>query len=152
LLISKSARSQNKQTTWRHSPAFPTVDHEVKLTLENNIPAPPVIKTASGDLYTEQTPYLPDTWTANWWPATPGWQTLSSTDTASIYVFEEKDWSAAKKMAQISSNTMHAEVQQSNPDTQNKQTSQTKPVPVWIFYTVLLIACSFLWWERKAAE
>ncbi len=152
LLISQSARTQKKETGWHYSPAFPTVHQEVKLMFEKNIPTPPVINTASGDLYTEQTPYLPDTWTANWWPATPGWQTLSSTDTASIYVFEENDWSAAKKMAQMNSNTMHAEVQQSNPDTQNKKTSQTKSVSVWFFYTVLLIACSFLWWERKAGE
>jgi hypothetical protein len=152
LLISKSARSYKKETVWLHSPGFPVVDQPVKLTLEQNITGLPVIKTNSGDLYTEQTPYLPDTWTANWWPATPGWQTLSSTDTVSIYVFEDNDWVASREMAQINKNILQAEVQQSNINTKNRITTETRSVPVWFFYAGLLIACSFLWWEKKAAE
>ncbi|MET0462199.1 MAG: hypothetical protein ABW007_03565 [Chitinophagaceae bacterium] len=152
LLISKAARPHKKETGWRYSPAFPTVDQQTILTLEKTSVAPPVIKTGSGDLYTDQTPYLPDTWTANWWPATPGWQTLSNTDTASIYVFEETDWPAAKRTALINTNIMYAEKQSSTTDTKNKVMTATKSVPVWLFYAALLIACSFLWWERKAAE
>jgi hypothetical protein len=151
LLIGKAARSRKNETAWSYSPAFPTVDREVTLTLEKSDPRPPVIKTASGDLYTDQTPYLPDTWTANWWPSTPGWQTLSSTDTANIYVFEERDWSAAKTTAQIKSNIMHAGKQHSTIDTRSKIMTETKSVPVWFFYAGLLIACGFLWWERKRA-
>lgn len=149
LLISKAARGAEKNTGWRYSPGFATVNRQIKLELETSGEQSPVIKTESGELYTAQTPYLPDTWTANWWPAHPGWQTLSCTDTASIYVFEEKDWIAARQTEQIKNNIVHTGKQTSIRRKETITQTNSKTIPVWPFYIGLLAACSFLWWESR---
>jgi|SRR6218665_47842 len=149
LLISRASRTRKSGATWYTKPAFPSMDRQVKLFLETDSEQPPVIKTASGELYTEQTPYLPDTWTASWWPATPGWQTLSCTDTTSIYVFEDQDWSVAKQYAQINNNIMLAAHQGSILKKASTIRTETRSVPVYIFFIVFVAACGLLWWEAK---
>ena len=149
LLISRAARTRNAAAAWYTDPAFPSANHQVKLLLETDSDQPPVIKTASGELYTAQTPYLPDTWTADWWPARPGWQTLSCTDTTSIYVFEDQDWSAAKHYAQINNNMMLAARQRSTLTKKATPQTETRSVPAYLFFMVFVAACGTLWWESK---
>ncbi|PZR22668.1 MAG: hypothetical protein DI535_25630 [Citrobacter freundii] len=149
LLISRAARTRKPAASWYTDPAFPSMDHQVKLLLETDIEQPPVIKTASGELYTAQTPYLPDTWTASWWPANPGWQTLSCTDTTSIYVFEESDWSAAKQYAAINKNNALAARQRSILKKTSTLQTERRTVPVYIFFIVFVAGCGLLWWEAK---
>jgi hypothetical protein len=149
LLINKAARQAMQKSRWQQSAAFPTVDMPTKLVLETVSDQPPIIKTGAGELYTMQTPYLPDTWMATWWPVQAGWQTLSSSDTVSMYVFEKGDWSSAKASELISSNTMHAVQQKSTTEKQKEVQQQKRRVPVFIFYIAFLAACTYLWWEGK---
>lgn len=149
LLINKAARQAIQKSRWQQSAAFPTVDMPTRLMLETVSDQPPIIKTGAGELYTMQTPYLPDTWMATWWPVQSGWQTLSSSDTVSMYVFEKGDWSSAKASELISSNTMHAVQHKSTTEKQNEVQQQKKRVPVFIFYIAFLAACTYLWWEGK---
>lgn len=149
LLINKAARQAVQKSRWQQSAALPTVDMPTRLVLETVSDQPPIIKTGAGELYTMQTPYLPDTWMATWWPVAAGWQTLSSSDTVSMYVFEKGDWSSAKASELISSNTMHAVQHKSTTEKQKEVQQQKKQVPVFIFYIAFLAACTYLWWEGK---
>lgn len=149
LLINKAARQNQQKSRWQHTSAFPTVDQPTGLVLETAGSQPPVINTDAGELYTTQTPYLPDSWTATWWPAMPGWQTLSFADTVSMYVFEKGDWRSARASELISRNTLHAAQQRSILNKQNSVQQQTRRVPIFIFYLVFLAACAYLWWEGK---
>lgn len=151
LLINKAARQSGSKSKWQQSVAFPTVDMSTGLVLETVSDQPPIIKTGAGELYTKQTPYLPDTWMATWWPVQAGWQTLSSQDTVSIYVFEKGDWSSAKASELISRNTIRAVQHKSTSGKQHEEQQQKKRVPVFIFYIAFLAACTYLWWEGKKA-
>lgn len=151
LLINKASRQARPQSKWQQSVAFPTVDIPTGLVLETTSEQPPIIKTDAGELYTTQTPYLPDTWMATWWPVHAGWQTLSGSDTVSMYVFEKGDWSSAKASELINRNTVHAAQYKSAIEKQNEVRQQEKRVPVFIFYIAFLGACTYLWWEGKRA-
>jgi len=151
LLINKAARQARPKSRWQQSVAFPTVDMPTGIVLETASDQPPIIKTDAGELYTTQTPYLPDTWMATWWPVHAGWQTLSNSDTVSMYVFEKGDWSSAKASELISRNTIHAAQYKSATGKQNEEQQQKKRVPVFIFYIAFLAACTYLWWEGKRA-
>lgn len=149
LLISKAAKTKQKETVWRYSPAFASVDQRTEIMLETNSTTAPVIKTVAGDLYTAQTSYLPDTWTATWWPVSTGWQTLSYSDTASIFVFEKNDWSAAKQYAQINENLMQAAKQVSTIKKTDEPRTERRILPGYIFFIGFVLACAVLWWEGK---
>ena len=151
LLIGQAARPEARKTRWQYRSAFPTTDEATELVLEAAASDPPVIKTGGAELYTTQTSYLPDTWTATWWPVHPGWQTLASTDTVSMYVFEEGDWSTAKASELISRNNMHAAQQKSIERKHSEGQQQRNRVPVVVFYLIFLAAVSYLWWEAKRA-
>ncbi|HEX2847495.1 MAG TPA: hypothetical protein VHN59_13185 [Chitinophagaceae bacterium] len=151
LLINKASRQVKPQSKWQQSVAFPTVDMPAGIVLETASDQPPIIKTDAGELYTTQTPYLPDTWMATWWPVHAGWQTLSGSDTVNMYVFEKGDWYSAKASELISRNTVHAAQYKSAIEKQSEVGQQKKRVPVFIFYIAFLAACTYLWWEGKRA-
>lgn len=150
LLIGQAARKQLPGQNLNVVSAVPTVHRPVQLQLQgattvsaliNGTPAPAV-----------QDANVPYEWTMKYWPQKTGWQqvNVSNTITQWWYNYPENDWKTLKNLQKIKINQEFSTLN-NNKDVVTKQIQQTVKIEVpkiW-FYIFLLVACTFLWIERK---
>lgn len=150
LLLHKAARAAQQENLWQQATDFPAIGSPVQLTLQAAPDRIPVIHTPGGKVYLSQQAALPDTWTGTWWPVDKGWQTISSGDTTSLYIYETDDWAAAKAYNSINDNKAFAN-RQSLASNIKQETAEKRmaPVPPIIFFGIFLLCCGYLWIESK---
>jgi hypothetical protein len=150
LLLHKAARNQQQDNGWQQATDFPATGSPVQLTLQAAPDRIPVIHTPGGKVYVSQQAALPDTWAGTWWPVDKGWQTISSGDTTSLYIYEAGDWATVKAYQCINNNKAFANRQQ-HTDYNKEETAQKTmvPVPPVIFFGIFLFCCGYLWIESK---
>lgn len=150
LLLHKAARQQQQDHLWQQATDLPVIGSPVQLTLQSAPDRIPVIHTPGGKVYVSQQAALPDTWTGTWWPVEKGWQSISSGDTTSLYIYDAGDWAAAKAFQLMNDNKAFANRQQSADDDQSLPTQKArKQVPLIIFFGIFLLCCGYLWIEAK---
>lgn len=153
-LLQKAARRSAQAAGFQQVTALATVGQPVQITLEKATPGLPALETPDGRIALSQQPWLPYSYTGTWWPVQAGWQTLrQAEDSIPLYIFDNKDWAAAKATASIHSNLLHNAV--TGPESASKPDPihrEERPVPPVIFWLVFLVCCSYLWWEEKQAR
>jgi hypothetical protein len=90
-------------------------------------------------------------WTAEYWPRKAGWQKISSGDKDTFwYVFEEKDWQSVRASKKIQNTAKFINTNRNVPQQTGKDIRTYKyTFPAIYFFILFLIACSYLWIERK---
>ncbi len=151
ILLQKAARKPVAKTIWRTSPVFGYVHEPVKLYLETPVADPPQI-------IVEGVPVAPARngfeWQVSYWPQHAGWQTAldNAGDTCRWYIFPAGSWQQVRALGTLHETRQLAEMQSYHDHLiQDVIKPVSTPVPVskaW-FFMLFLLACTFLWVERK---
>lgn len=154
LLISHAAKKQPAAQTWRLATALPAVNEPTKIIWQSSL-SPQTITVNGVAVSPEQNSDIPYEWTMTHWAQKPGWQTAKINNSSAIswFVYEKDSWNSLRKLKKINSMQNFA-AKQHKDHTVTKQIQQSiqKEVSKVYFYILLLIACTFLWVERKFAS
>ncbi|MDT3404619.1 hypothetical protein [Mucilaginibacter terrae] len=152
LLIGQSARKSASVQSWK-ADAIPTVNEPVKLLFQGSaIPGSSLINDEVNN--SAQNAAIPYQWQNTYWPQKAGWQQAKAGNNTTEwwYNYSKSEWNSLKKMQKIKINKDFA-ANQTQKQTVTKQIQETQDIEVpkiW-FYMILLVACTFLWIERKFA-
>ncbi|RYZ29374.1 MAG: hypothetical protein EOO10_06525 [Chitinophagaceae bacterium] len=151
-LLTKAARKKAMPNVWAASSAMPSINEETQLDLQTSNEIIPQVQVGENTIAMEQDIHLPYKWTATYWPAKRGWQTISNTDGTIDwwYVFDTKDWTGVKATKKIETTSQYANTHQPL----STQASPTvlyveKEFPKIYFFIVFVICCGLLWFEKK---
>ncbi|WP_342645880.1 hypothetical protein [Mucilaginibacter sp. CSA2-8R] len=154
LLISRAAKKQFSAQSWRLATALPVVDEPTQVIWQSGV-APQDVTINGTSIAPEQNPNIPYEWTLTYWPQNAGWQTVKINKNTAIdwFVHEKRSWESLRKLKRMTA-TQNFVANQHKTLTVTKQIQQyrQKEVSKIYFYLLLLIACTFLWVERKFAN
>jgi len=151
LLIGQSVRKQAPVQNLKVVSTVPTVNQPVQLQLQG--------ATAQGSMLvndqqisTVQDAGVPYEWNLDYWPQKTGWQqaNFGNTTTQWWYNYAQNEWNTLKKLQKIKINQEFS-ISNQKKGVVTKQIQQTVKIEIpkiW-FYMFLLVACTFLWIERK---
>lgn len=154
LLISHAAKKQPAAQTWRLATALPAVNEKTKIIWQSSL-SPQTITVNGETVSPEQNSDIPYEWTITHWAQKPGWQTAKINNSSEInwFVHDKDSWNSLRKLRRITA-TQNFATKQHKDHTVTKQIQEStqKEVSKIYFYILLLIACIFLWVERKFAS
>jgi len=154
LLISHAAKKQPAAQSWRLATSLPAVDEPSKIIWQSGI-SPQSVTVNGTSIAPEQNPGIPYEWNITHWPQKTGWQTAKINNSSAIdwFVYEKDSWNNLRKLKRLTA-TQNFAANQHKTSTVTKQIQQTvqKEVSKIYFYLLLLLACTFLWVERKFAS
>ncbi len=154
LLINHAAKKQPATENWRLATALPAVNEPTRVVWQSSNP-PQNITVNGAIIPPEQNADVPFEWTIKHWAQKPGWQTAKINNSSEIswFVYEKDSWNSLRKLKKITSmQNFAAKQHKGHTVTKQIQQSAQKEVPKLYFYILLLIACTFLWVERKFAS
>jgi len=151
LLISKSARKQTPVVGWSIRNGIATVNEPVSLQLQSGT-LPTSIAIDNANVSPEQNASIPYEWNISYWPSKFGWHqtAMPGNGPSWWYAYQKNDWKVIKNLKKIADTKKYSD-NRGIIATGEKQTD-TKArieVPKAFFYILLLLACTFLWVERK---
>ncbi|MES3019353.1 MAG: hypothetical protein V4721_16320 [Bacteroidota bacterium] len=152
-IIGKAARKAEATESWAILNQFPTINSPAQLRLESSAATQPSVTVENIPVYFAQDPSQSYRWNAQYWPPQSGWQAIKSNNKESFwYAFDGQDWQSAR-MSQRIANT---EKFIGNNKNISKQTNSvirtyTYTLPAIYFFVLFLMACGYLWIERKLA-
>jgi hypothetical protein len=153
LLISNAARKAPAREEWSVAPDLPSLNEPVQLQLATSLSALQ-ITSENTMIAPSQNPDMPFEWKNNYWSSTAGWHSIlqKSGRAAWWYVYGKDDWKGVKASEKISATRFYAKVNTVNMSvTKAIHKKMQIEVPKIYFYLLLLVACTYLWVERKLA-
>ncbi len=151
LLISQAAKKHPVTQSWRLATVLPVVNGPVQVVWQSGA-APQSVTINGTSMAPTQNPDIPYEWLLTYWPQKPGWQTakINNNDSFNWFVYEKDSWNSIRKLKQIAATQKFAANRHKSPTvTKQIQQSERKEVSKIYFYLLLLMACTFLWVERK---
>ncbi|TFF38000.1 hypothetical protein [Mucilaginibacter psychrotolerans] len=148
-LISKAARRDTSANIPIEVDAMPFAGQPVQLHIANGVSSP--ISINGEVLAPEQNPAMPFEWSARYWPKEAGWQSLRHDNiTDWFYAWPQTEWKGVQAAAKTAATQQYA-AGHTPGSIVTKQIHQKLriEVPKIYFYILLLVACAFLWVERK---
>lgn len=150
-ILGKAARKTEAAESWSILNELPVVNSPAQLRLESPSTDLPSVTVENIPLHFAQDPSQRYRWTAEYWPSEPGWQTIRSGNKEyNWYVFDQNDWQSARA-AHKTENT--AKFISSNKNiaqqTESAVRTYTYTIPAIYFFVLFLLACGYLWVERK---
>lgn len=149
-LLQQTARPAFTGQQWFSAPALPVVNEPATLyhTTTDSAALQPLV---NGQLLAPaQQLLLPFIGQGSYWPVTSGWQTnLTTRSNSSWYAYTPEQWSKVRAMEKRAATLKHTYLQNhiAGNGQQPVRVSRTvSPVFAWV---LLLLACTFLWWEGK---
>ncbi|WP_158825139.1 hypothetical protein [Mucilaginibacter lacusdianchii] len=153
LLIGKAVRKAAPMANWQIASATPSVSESVKLEYQGTALTSSITIDQSV-LAPQQNRFVPYSWSVTYWPNQIGWQQVRTGGNTSAlwYTYAKSNWNSLKILKKIADTKNYIENQPKiNSVTKQIQQTAKVEVPKFYFYLILLIACSFLWIERKLA-
>jgi hypothetical protein len=149
-LLQQTARPAFTGRQWFTAPALPIVNEPAKLfytTTDTNTVQPLINGQA---LSPAQQQLLPFVWQGSYWPEHSGWQiNLAPESPHAWYAYTPEQWSQVRA-AQKRSVTLQRTYLQNNIAAASLQPVQlTRTLSPAFAWALLLLACTFLWWEGK---
>lgn len=151
LLISNAARKVPVTERWLVASHLPSLNEPVQLQLETSLP-PSQITAENTMIAPAQNPDIQFEWGNSYWPSSAGWHSILQKNgkPAWWYAFGKDDWKAAKSSEKISATFLYAKTTTVNTSvTKAIQKKVQIEVPKIYFYLLLVIACTYLWVEKK---
>ncbi|TKB96926.1 hypothetical protein [Pedobacter cryophilus] len=152
-LINKSAKKYNNQLQYKIEPAFPLINQQANIHIENPEAGNPVsILVDSLVLAPLQNKYMPFVWKGTFWPQQKGWHSLkvNQQSATSFYVFGENSWSSIRDADKIKANLQIAKVQLQKPaELLEKSEKEKREVSKWWFFFLFLMSAGYLWAEGR---
>ncbi|WP_448697429.1 hypothetical protein ACFGVR_12325 [Mucilaginibacter sp. AW1-3] len=151
-LIGKAARKTPVTQMWSVWPGFPKVNAPVHVGLEGPVNLPVKVSVQNSLLAFAQNAGVPFKWDATYWPKAGGWQQISQNNVPAYwwYVYQSGDWSSLLARQKMKATEKYVAKSSVNPTPSIITESEVKvPVSKLYFYLLLLLACVYLWIERK---
>ena len=152
-LINKSAKKSNNQLQYQIEPAFPLINQQTNLHIENPESGKPIsVKVESLVLAPLQNKYMPFVWKSTFWPNKKGWHSLkvNQQSATSFYVFGEQSWSSIRDANKIKANLNWAKDQLQKPtELLEKSEKEKREVSKWWFLFLFLMSAGYLWAEGR---
>jgi hypothetical protein len=151
-LLQEAAGRDASAERWQPDPLLPVVDQPVKVLLRhagNGLPqglfgtedegATPVVT------YLEQRSLQPFAWEGLYWPSVAGWQSVrtSESDRTWWYAWPANDWQTLRRMERARDTRWVGKGERTATE------EQRVPMSRGWFYLLVVLACLFLWVERK---
>ncbi len=103
-----------------------------------------------------QSQYNPNQYCTLVWPEQAGWHTLElkdikgkTLDTLYSYTFSSKQWQSATQYQKVADTNAYVAGQKANVAQTKRQPKQLQPLPQWLYWLLLSVFASVLWWERR---
>ncbi|MBC7758828.1 MAG: hypothetical protein H7069_08235, partial [Phormidesmis sp. FL-bin-119] len=130
---------------------LPVVNSPALIQLESSASTIPSASVDNIPLHFSQNTLQSFRWTAEYWPTKAGWQKISSGNKDIFwYVFEEKDWQSVRASQKIQNTAKFINTNRNVPLQTGKDIrTYTYTIPAIYFFILFLVACSYLWIERK---
>ncbi len=149
-ILTRVARKTGSNESWSHN-GFPSINDQVKLTLETDPGSLPSAVIENSTLHFSQDPAMFFRWSAVYWPSETGWQSVSrGKQQQALYIFDKDDWKSVKAANKtkgtqlfISSRNINIKPGETAFRTYNYE------VPAVYFFILFLICCGYLWIEGK---
>jgi hypothetical protein len=150
-LINKAARKSPPIGGWSINDGIATINEPAVLQFQNGtLPTP--ISINNEIISPTQSSTTPYNWNINYWPSKIGWnQAVSSNAGASwLFVYQKSDWKGIKNLKKMA-DTKNYSYNRGIISSVSKQIQAKASIEVskTFFYIILLLACIFLWVERK---
>jgi hypothetical protein len=152
LLLSNAACKVPVTEEWTVTPHLPSLNEPVQLQLETSLP-PSQIIAENTIIAPSQKPDIPFEWKNNYWPSIADWHSVSqkSGTPARWYVYGKDDWKVVKASEKIAATRFYAKASAVNASVTKAIHKKVQiEVPKIYFYLLLLVACTYLWVERKS--
>jgi hypothetical protein len=152
MLIDKASRKTPATQQWAASPQFPPVGEAATLILNGPASLPLQIKSGTSNLAFAQNPTLPFSWTATYWPTQNGWQqiTQNGSPVYQWYAFEPNAWASLHAAENVEATEKYLAANNAKADAVTTAENTIRvPVSKIYFYILLLLACTYLWVEKK---
>jgi hypothetical protein len=152
LLIQQAARKTLPAEQWDVTTAIPSVSSPVDLKFQTGNTSIAMIDGTS--LSPNQNPLLPFEYHYQYLPKNTGWQLIKAGNTAAWwYVYADNEWQSLRRLKKQTDTKNYSIANAARPDvTKQIQKKATILVSKIYPYILLLLACTFLWAEAKAAQ
>ncbi|MVN90910.1 hypothetical protein [Mucilaginibacter aquatilis] len=151
LLISKAAKQSSPAYSWKVITPVPNIEQPVNFIC-SGATSEAAVSVNSEKLSPFQSSILPYQWKIHYNTLTKGWQqtNFGSKGEDWMYIYDAKHWNGIKNLIKINETKEYAtkSIQKLSVTKQIQQKTQSEVPKVW-FYIILLLACTFLWIERK---
>jgi len=150
LLIHQASRKTLVNEYWSVSTPVPTVSNPVNLQLQSS--GGTISKAGPIMLAPQQSQLLPFEYQYHYWPQKPGWQSVKTNNGALNwwYVYQENEWKSLRILKkQLDTKNYNINSRNTNNVTKQIQKKATISVSKIYAYILLLLACTFLWFEPK---
>jgi hypothetical protein len=144
--IEQVARTQHRGAEIRTEERFPIfTDEPVRVSVLSPIAAPTLTMERTSLPLSEDI-FIDDLWHGKFWAGAPGWLWLKTEqDSVAYYVSEKNAWPSLVAASDLSETKLKS--RQGSPKEISHETE--RPVPVWIFFVLLLVSLGFLWLAPK---
>ncbi|WP_426670860.1 hypothetical protein ACPPVU_06420 [Mucilaginibacter sp. McL0603] len=152
LLISNAARKVPVTEEWSAASQLPSVNEPVQMQLATSS-SPLQITAENAMIAPSQNPDIPFEWGNNYWPSSTGWHSILQKNGKSAwwYVYGKDNWKGVKASEKISATRFYAIAKAVNTSVTKAIHKKVRiEVPKIYFYVMLLMACTYLWVERKS--
>jgi len=150
LLIHQASRKVPVNESWRVSTPMPTVSNPVNLQLQSS--GGTISKAGPIMLAPQQSQLLPFEYQYQYWPQKPGWQSVKTNNGVLNwwYVYRDDEWKSLRILKK-QSDTKNYSVNNRNTNNVTKRIQKKATISVSKIYAyiLLLLACTFLWFEAK---
>lgn len=150
LLIGEAAKEEQQQPILKTVNLINTLNQPTLLSTTIGL-TPTPLRADDVNTAAIQNINLPFQWQSLWWPVKTGWQVIKyqGGSTNWLYVYNHTDWKSVKEVEQITATKKYELAIKGRIVTKPLQKNMAIAVPKIYFYCLLLICCSFLWFERK---
>jgi hypothetical protein len=152
LLIHQASRKAPIRESWSVSTLVPTVLNPVSLQLQSSGVATSMVGSIM--LAPQQSQLFPFEYQYPYWPQRPGWQSVKTNNGALNwwYVYQDNEWKSLRILKK-QSDTKNYSINSRNTNSVTKQIQKKATISVSKIYAyiLLLLACTFLWFEAKVS-
>ncbi|WP_295767507.1 hypothetical protein [uncultured Mucilaginibacter sp.] len=151
LLINKAAKQSSTIQSYKVDTPVPNIGQPVEL-IYNGTTSGEETSVNNDRISPLQSEILPYRWKLNYNPSTTGWQRTNFNTKGEdwLYIYDTKHWKSIKNLIKANeTKEFAAKSNQKSSVTKQIQQKTQSEVPKFWFYVILLLACTFLWIERK---
>lgn len=149
-LLQQTARPAIAGGQWFTAPAWPVV-HEPAALYCSTTDTAIVQALVNGHLLAPaQQQLLPFIWQGSYWPVHSGWQSVvTANHSAGWYAYSQEQWQQVRAMEKQAATLEHAYLHKNTSGTTRQPAHVQRGLPPVYAWVLLLLACTFLWWEGK---
>ncbi len=137
---------------WIIEPALPVINEPVSLGLQTPDLELPNVMVDDSRVYFRQNVINSMEWRGSYWPDATGWRAIVKNNSSPswLYVFKNSAWQSIRSFE----NRQATKEYVANKHPSQKSVSKTqdpgqRPFPKIYFLIIILITCTYLWWEKK---